>query len=207
MSKHRKFSQISSRWQVVGFTLLEVVIALSILSLIMLATLTGFRTLANTQVSLEGVTQRVDEVRAVSSFLRESIGSAAVDTSDLGGLSLGGSGGGEAYFALDEDGMVWRSTLVIGERFGGSYFLRLAREDDLLVLRWQEPGRSGLPDDWNQTPMRALTDRVQVFDIFWREDYQDPWKREWDPGDKATWVKIDLKTRNRFWPELIVRVP
>ena len=54
-----------------GFTLVEVVVALTILSLIMLATVTGLRTLANTQGTLERVTARIDEVRTVSGFLRD----------------------------------------------------------------------------------------------------------------------------------------
>ena len=46
-----------------GFTLVEVMVALTILSLVMLATVTGLRTLANTQVAIERMTSRVDEVR------------------------------------------------------------------------------------------------------------------------------------------------
>ena len=45
-----------------GFTLVEVVVALSILSLVMLTTITGLRTLANTQGALDRLTNRVDQV-------------------------------------------------------------------------------------------------------------------------------------------------
>ena len=73
-----------------GFTLVEVVVALAILSLVMLATITGLRTLANTQVSLVRMTERVDGMRAVSSFLRDTLESAAVGSSSGGGLAMGG---------------------------------------------------------------------------------------------------------------------
>lgn len=190
-----------------GFTLIEVVIALSILSLVMLATITGFRTLANTQVTLERVTERVDEVRAVSSFLRESIAAAAVGSASAGGLSLGQRGRDEAYFEIQPDAMIWKSTLVIGESFGGSYFLRLAKEDDLLVLRWQEPNVTGRPGDWSQAPMRPVAGGVQLFDVQWKEDFRQPWQSEWRSGDVIAWVRVEMQIGDRFWPELIMQVP
>ena len=69
-----------------GFTLIEVVVSLAILSLVLLGTVTGLRTLGNTQVSLERVTQRADEVRTVSAFLRDLM-EAAVVGSGSGGLT------------------------------------------------------------------------------------------------------------------------
>ena len=48
-----------------GFTLIEVVVALSILSLLMLAVISALRTFGNTQVSLEKLTDRVDQMRTV----------------------------------------------------------------------------------------------------------------------------------------------
>ena len=190
-----------------GFSLVEVVVALSILSLVLLATVTGLRTLANTQVSLERMTERVDEVRTVSSFLRDTIESAAIGSGGAGGLSLGTTSRESAYFELTSDALVWKSTILIGESFGGSYLLRLAREDDLLVLRWQEPGVSGQPDDWRDAQVRTLADELQEFDISWRKDYRDDWRREWRRGDVAGWVRLQIRAAGRYWPELIMQVP
>ncbi len=190
-----------------GFSLVEVVVALSILSLVLLATVTGLRTLANTQVSLERMTERVDEVRTVSSFLRDTIESAAIGSGSLGGLSLGATGRESAYFELTTDALVWKSTILIGESFGGSYLLRLAREDDLLVLRWQEPGVAGQPDDWLHAQVRTLADELQDFEISWRKDYRDDWQRDWRRGDVAGWVRLQIRAAGRYWPELIMQVP
>ena len=63
-----------------GFTLVEVMVALTILSLVMMATVTGLRTLANTQSAIERMTSRVDEVRSVSIFLRDLLTSASSGT-------------------------------------------------------------------------------------------------------------------------------
>ena len=73
-----------------GFTLVEVMVALTILSLVMMATVTGLRTLANTQSAIERMTSRVDEVRSVSIFLRDLLASASSGT-DPNKLTLGPS--------------------------------------------------------------------------------------------------------------------
>ena len=59
-----------------GFTLVEAVVALTILSMIMVATIATLRAFGNTNIAIKQVTQRVDEVRVVSAFLRNTIGNA-----------------------------------------------------------------------------------------------------------------------------------
>jgi general secretion pathway protein J len=192
-----------------GFSLVEVVVALTILSMVMLATITGLRTLANTQGTLERMTERVDELRTVSSFLRDMLESATVGSSGAGAsrLSLGGKSRQSAYFELTPNALIWKTTILIGESFGGSYLLRVAREDDLLVLRWQEPDPSGKPGKWMRAQTRTLADELQEFEISWREKYQDNWQRGWKEGDKVGWVRLQVKVAGRFWPELIMEVP
>ena len=121
-----------------GFTLVEVMVALTILSLIMLATLTGLRTLAGTQVALERKTERVDEIRTVSTFLRNTFESSILSAQG-GRLTLGGPSAEKNFFELTGNSVAWKSIVLFGETFGGSYFVRVAKEDDELVMRWQEP--------------------------------------------------------------------
>ena len=195
------------RFRSEGFSLVEVIVALSILSLVLLATITGLRTLANTQVTVERMAERVEEVRTVSSFLRDTMESAAIGSGGAGGLALGSKSREAPYFELTPEALIWKSTVLIGEGFGGSYLLRLAREDDLLVLRWQEPGISGQPGDWRDAQMRTLVDELQEFEISWRGDYRDDWQREWRRGDVAGWVRLQVRAAGRYWPELIMQVP
>ena len=191
-----------------GFTLVEVVVALSILSLVMLTTITGLRTLANTQGALDRLTIRVDQVRTVSSFLRDTHESAAVGSSSASGLSLGGNTREAAYFELSPQGLIWKSTILIGENFGGSYLLRVAREDDLLVLRWQEPGPSGEPGiEWDMAQERTLVEGLQELEVSWRDNSGKGWRQDWSKGDEAAWVRLQVKASDRYWPELIMQVP
>lgn len=194
------------RRAVAGFTLVEVVVALSLLALVMLATMTGLRTLANTQSSLERITSRIDEVRTVSSFLRDTMESALV----VGGpneLSLGGAGKNEGYFEMTPDSLAWKSTILIGESFGGSYLLRVAREDDLIVLRWQQADESGRAGDWALAEMRTLVAAVDEFEVSGRDLPDGEWQQVWEQGELPLWVRLQIRSSGRYWPELIMQVP
>ncbi|MBK6738944.1 MAG: prepilin-type N-terminal cleavage/methylation domain-containing protein [Haliea sp.] len=102
-----------------GFTLLEVMLALVLLSMVMVATIAAMRTLGNTQAAIEEVTGRVDEIRVVSQFLRNTIGAAmpvmregrvgetTEDFADMG-----------TYFWGDRTQLVWVSPLVAGASMG-----------------------------------------------------------------------------------------
>ena len=190
-----------------GFTLVEVVVALAILSLVMLATITGLRTLANTQGAIERMTGRVDEMRTVSSFLRDTMDSAAAGNATSGGLALGGGGQDAAYLAIGQGSLAWKSTILFGEDFGGSYLVRVAKEDDLLVLRWQEQGSSGEPGDWAAADQRTLVRQVEEFEVSSRKDYGDSWQQQWQEGDQPAWVRLQIKAWGRYWPEVIMEVP
>lgn len=189
-----------------GFTLVEVMVALSILSLVLLGTVTGLRTLGNTQAALERKTARVDEVRTVSGFLRDLMESAVVG-SDSGGLSLGGGSSEATYFRFGDDFVEWKSTILFGEAFGGSYVVRVAAEENALMLRWLEPDvHQRAPDDWASAPSRALVKNLEVFEISMRQEYVNDWTTEWGGGEPPAVVRMQLKSAGRYWPDLILQV-
>ena len=191
-----------------GFTLVEVVVALTILSLIMLATVTALRTLANTQGTLERVTARIDEVRTVSGFLRDLMEAAVAGEGGGGsGLSLGGPSRQSAYFEIGADALAWKATVLFGEGFGGTYLVQVVREEDLLLLRWLEPPSMSVQLDWSQAANRPLVLGLEEFAVAWRENHDQPWQQEWVKGDKARWVRLQIKAAGRYWPELIMQVP
>ena len=121
-----------------GFTLVEVMVALTILTMVLLATVTGLRTLGNTQVSIERATTRVEEVRNVSEFMRDLMESAVVG--GRGGLTLGGGVLEATHFRLGEGFIEWKTNILFGEAYGGVHIVRIADEDGRLMLRWLEPG-------------------------------------------------------------------
>ncbi|RLA58714.1 MAG: general secretion pathway protein GspJ [Gammaproteobacteria bacterium] len=188
-----------------GFTLVEVMVALTILSLVMLATTTGLRTLANTQVAIERMTARVDEVRSVSSFLRDTLQST-VTGSDVGGLSLGGStNSGSTFFQVFPNAVELKSIVLFGEGYGGSYLLRVAQESDRLVLRWLEPGRHPKPQDWERAPSRVLVNDLDELRVAYRREFSGDWLDQWDREGMPELLRLQIKASGRYWPDLILR--
>jgi general secretion pathway protein J len=189
-----------------GFTLVEVMVALTILSLIMLATVTGLRTLANTQVAIERMTSRVDEVRTVSGFLRDAMQSSVIGAS-RSRLSLGGGGRAEAaFFEATPQSLAWKSTVLFGEGFGGSYLVRVAKEEGQLVLRWQEPPLKGRPGDWQKAASRTLVYNLEELKLSFRKDFSAAWTNTLERNEIPSLVRLQLRASGRYWPDLILRV-
>ena len=53
-----------------GFTLVEILVAMSLLAVVMAATLSAMRTMAQTEVRVDERLQRIDQMRVVNGFLR-----------------------------------------------------------------------------------------------------------------------------------------
>lgn len=189
-----------------GFTLVEVVVALAILSLVMLATVTGMRTLANTQRSLERVTARVDEVRSVSMFIRDHLESALVGTGGSGGLSLGGGTAEKAYFEGTANSVAWKAPVLFGEEYGGVHLLRVAEEDGQLVLRWQRPEESTRRVVWSDTPVRPLLNELDRFEVAFRGDLDSQWVSSWERKGNPGYVRLRIGAGGRVWPDLVMEV-
>ena len=199
----------NKRWLVLpdkGFTLVEVMVALTILSLVMLATVSGFRTLATTQTTLDRTINRIDEIRTVSNFLRQVFESAIIGQ-DLGGLSLGGTGGSsKAFFNMERSAVVLKSVVMMGEGFGGTQVVRVAKEGSAIVLRWSQNEFKANDKRWLQYPSRELVADVEDFVLSSRPQSKDPWQPQWKKNGAPDAIRVVLKAHGRFFPELIIPV-
>ncbi|MEH6593521.1 MAG: prepilin-type N-terminal cleavage/methylation domain-containing protein [Halioglobus sp.] len=196
-----------------GFTLVEVVVALGIMSLIMLATISALRTFGNTQVSLDRLTGRIDDVRTVSSFLRDMLQSTVpyVEGSSSGGLSLGGGTGGAetSYFRGTATSLEWKAPVQFGEGYGGMHLLQVREAEGSMVLRWQQPPgsmRMGDPVSWGGTDSRVLVAQLESLEIAYKAEFDSEWQTEWQNDESPALVKLNLKVAGRYWPELILPV-
>ncbi len=197
----------AGRTQARGFTLVEVIVSLGILSLIMLATISALRTFGQTQVSLDKMIDRVDEVRTVSSFLRDTFESSVVGPGSSGsGLSIGGSGSEGSYLRGTAAAMDWKAFVQFGEGYGGAFLVRLERDQDVLRLRWQDIPRSMRNVSWEGTDHRDLVDQLEILEIDYLPEFDDDWQSEWLEQDSPALVRMTIKARGRYWPELILRV-
>ena len=191
-----------------GFTLLEVMVALTLLSMIMVATITALRTLGNTKTSVTKVTDRVDEIRVLSEFLRNTIG-AALPVVRVGSSTeafLDGSAYG-TYFAGDITQLMWVSPLIAGADMGGAFLMQLALVEDRLELKWHPYERDVLAVNWNELEPRVLLQSVDEFQVSYLAAYGGDWLDLW-PGAQSNpvAVRISIRAGEKYWPELVIRL-
>jgi len=190
-----------------GFTLMEVMIALTILSMMMVAIVSSLRTFANTRATLETKTNRVDEIRMVSAFLRRSLeatmssgGGSNVPTFDIVDDQ-------QTYFFGTSSGLTWVAPMVGGAGFGGVNFMRLNLDGEELVLHWQPYRRDMDPVDWNRMKARTLVKDVEEYSVSYRSSYGGEWQEAWsDSASSPVSVRMNIKAGGKYWPELLVRL-
>jgi general secretion pathway protein J len=189
-----------------GFTLVEVIVSLAILSLIMVATISALRTFGQTQSSLDKVTQRIDEVRSVSSFLRDTFESSVVGKSSGGGLSMGGGASAGSYLKGGPTAMNWKAFVQFGEGYGGAFLVRVERDEDQLKLKWQDVPPKLDNVSWDNAPERVLVEGLEELQLDYRKEFASAWQDEWSQQSSPSLVRMTIKAHGRFWPELIFTV-
>lgn len=185
-----------------GFTLVEMMVALVVLSLIVAATLASLRTFANTQTTLDTVTERFSQMRQVSGFLRRTI-SQAMPVARRDKQSLAGG----SFFMGSSTELVWISPVMVGLTRGGSYIQRLfVQEGELKYQQLPFVGPDSEPH-WQDVPAYLLIDKLEYFALAFQEKAGEPWLEEWSMVSvNPTAVKVMIAADGRFWPELVIPV-
>ena len=180
-----------------GFTLVEVVVALTVMSLLVLATLTAVRTLGDTHARVEATTQRLDEMRLVSQFLRNSLRQAVPVRTQTrpGGYILGG-----------RNELSWIAPLQGVEGVAGLQYKRLFLDGETLKIQFVPYHPALESPDWAAVKAHPLLDEVSEFTLAFRGQAQEPWLEQWDEQETLLpqVLKLQLRVRERYWPDLVI---
>lgn len=201
-----------------GFTLVEVLVAVSLLSIIMVALGSGMRTMAQTESRVDQRLSRMDELRVVNGFLRQVL----TRVSARKNLVQPGEGGTNVLFRATATSIEWVGIMPPRHGMGGRFFFRLQPEESpngmSLVLRFAPWGISATEfPDWNQAEARILVRDITRFDVFAEgrpKGIQSP-ESQWPNGWVSGWpISDQLPQRLRLqwsmssvpWPDLVVSV-
>ena len=186
-----------------GFTLVEVIVALSLLGLIMLGLLSGLRSMADSSRRMDLVIERTEQIRMVGDFLRRSISQAQA----LPHYTV--DHGYAVFFKGDPQELLWVAPFPSFHGLGGLHVMRLSKNADTrqLILDYAPyagfiPGAEGEPLSFQQ---HLVLDEVDTFEVFYRKDAQQAWVNIWEetniiPGQ----VRIHLRRAEREWPDIII---
>lgn len=180
-----------------GMTLVEVVVATVIFSIIMLATVTALRTFALTYERIQHETQQTEQLREVDRFLRSAIRDALNQ---------------QALFSGESAVLQWVAPLDrIGEAAGLQH-LRLAQQGQQLTLSFAPLGASNDAPNWAQmVPDFPLLTNLESLVLTYRSNPSTGWGRQYaaegGTNNYVPWaVSIELTVEGVTWPPIVVNL-
>ena len=195
-------------------TLVEVVIAMAVLSLVVLVLGASLRSMAQSSQRIDERVDAIDDMRVGIGFLREVLGRVVPVRRVPPGEGL--------LFTAAPQELAW--VAVMPARFGaaGRHHFRLALEtlDDGssgLVLRYAPWTGEAVAPDWAQADARVLVPRVTAFELHYGgEGVAAGWLSTWPPDDPDAAarernqppprVRLDVASATHAWPPVIVPV-
>ena len=188
-----------------GFTLVEILVVLGLLSVVMLALGAAMRTIAQTETRVDERLQQADDLRIATHFLSTALGRISPRRSEVAtrvGTSL-------FLFAGAPDSVAWVGVMPPRHGAGGRHFFRLAVENTAgarsLVLRflpWQ--GAATFPD-WSAAPSRVVVSDLRAASFEYGDDADGapPWQAQWSVADRLpVRIRLAVTTEQGEWPAL-----
>lgn len=188
-----------------GFTLVEVMVAMSLLSMVMLVLGVSIRSMGASAERVDGRTASIDQMRVATSFLHEIVGRVAGQAVEPPATGL--------LFAGVADGMSWVG--VMPARFGpaGRHFFHLGAErlgdgSAGLVLRfapWRWEQKT-MPD-WTRADSRVLVRDVGSVALSYKgEGLDQGWLSAWPADEKKLppRFRLQLSAAGSEWPPIVI---
>lgn len=190
-----------------GFTLVEMLVVMTLLSLLVLALGSALRTSAQTEERVDLRLARNDELRVAAGFLQSVLGRVSLERRrDLSSVE-------ESPFLLraTEQELVWVGVMPPRYGVGGRYFFRLALADaganKVITLQFVPYDQPVFPVSWANVPAEALVNDVTAFGLQYQDAGQDEpiWMPVWSSKDRMpTHVQISWANPAGGLPPLVI---
>ncbi len=186
-----------------GFTLLELVVAITLMGLVLVVLYSGLRLGLNSWDSGEARAEATNRLRLAQEFLRRQLAqSMAVYQPDDRGEEV-------VAFSGQPTGIEFVAPLLTQLGQGGLYRIRVEAGDGQLWLRWR-PYRSDDPaaGEERETVLLEGVSAVEwaYFGPEREDDEESPrWRADWTSGERRPrLVRLNLNWRDEPWPDLVV---
>ena len=196
-----------------GFTLVEVLIALVLLSLLMLVLTSALRAMGQVEERVEQRIEAADDYRATVQLLGDVLGRVSARRFTL---QRAGGPGQAPFFEAAPDTLAWVGVMPARFGVGGRHYLRLAVEQGRLVLRYAPWTGAPAFTAWQQAQAQVLAAPVAGLTLRYLEPASGQWSPLWPPPGAAPQtlpatllpeaVEIQLEGAAPAWPPLVVAV-
>ena len=196
-----------------GFTLIEVLIALTLLSLLMLALTGAMRAMGQTSERVEQRIEAEDGYRVAQAFLRDILTQASARVSDQ---TVAGGSARAVFFAGQPGSLNWIGIMPARHGLGGRHYMRLALEPGAdgadLVLRYAPWSGAPTFSGWAAAPAQPLVRGVQGLRLRYQHPLTGQWLPAWPPADLPPGVNLFLPSAIELaidgpapaWPPVVV---
>ncbi len=205
---------IGARWMR-GFTLVEVLIALSLLSLLMLVLTGAMRSLGQTEERIEQRVVATDDYRTVANFLRDVVGRPSARRHPQ---TVAGAPPEVPFFEARADWLAWVGVMPARFGTGGRHFMRLAVEtaggESRLVLRYAPWNGESVFNAWQQASAQVLAAPVSAIALRYQDPSSGRWGPVWPPAGATSGdlpptmlpaaVEVQVAGAGPAWPPFIV---
>lgn len=190
-----------------GFTLVELLVVMTLLSLVVLALGSALRTMAQTQERLDASLTRTDDLRVTHLFLRDILGRIAAHKKP--GLQVQGEN--PYLFSAGAGAVSWIGVMPAGYGHGGRHFLQLAVENEgsvgALVLRYVPWRDDAILPTWASAPRHVIVKPVTAMQLEFQNAAVEPpqWMPVWSSPDALPEsVRVTLSGARGTWPAIVV---
>jgi general secretion pathway protein J len=200
-----------------GFTLIEVVVTLSLLSLLILSMAGVMQTIGQTTERVDQRLDKADEMRTAVFMLRQVLGRVSGQKTPPADATASPI----VQFRAATNAIEWLGVMPARPGVGGRYFFRLQVETNnnqsQLVLRFLPWSLEPTKKDWNIAERRILVRNATQLLVSaqglpkspgplpegWPQGWVSGWPRQDTLPDR---VKIQLTTPSGDWPEITIPV-
>lgn len=186
-----------------GFTLVELLVTMALLSLLMLGMASALRTMAQTEERVDARLAKADEFRVATGFLRSIVGRVSARKNPTP-ITQGAS---PYLFMGTPTALSWVGIMPARYGAGGRNFFHLAVEpvqgSPALVIRFLPWVDSTEFPDWAQAESRVLVHGVTSLALTYEDARQiEPlWVSAWERTDSLPdRVRMELQTDSGPWP-------
>lgn len=187
-----------------GFTLVEMLLVLVLLSLLVLAMASALRTASQTEERIDTRLARMDDLRIASSFLPSVLGRISAQKT-----SLPVPAGQSPYFFIGTpESVTWVGVMPARHGAGGLTHFRLALTDQgALVLRHLPWIDAATPPDWNAAASSVLLAGVTHLTLRYEDARGEPpaWMGQWSTIDRLPdRMAIEVQGDAGRWPPMVI---
>lgn len=198
-----------------GFTLMEVLISLVLLSLLMLMLTSAISSMGQTEERVEQRVAVADDYRSAVDFLSGVMSRVSARKYRL---TQSGSAQDAPFFDAKPDAVAWVGIMPARYGLGGRHYLRLSVEPSAqggqLVLRYAPWTGAATFADWGSAAGQVLAAPVNTLSLRYQEPASGQWSAAWPPAGMAAAdlpptllpeaIEVLLDGPEPAWPPLVV---